>query len=260
MRRIATAAVLVPLILGAIFGLSKTVFAWVVVVVFTACAWEYAQVNRLIAKQWIYALLIAAASAAWLRLLVVEPSLALLPASALAMGAVWVVAGLQPIDRLATAAAMAAFGLLYFVVAARSLTAVHAVDEWLVLLLVAIVALGDSAAYYVGRATGKRKMAPRVSPNKTWEGAGASLLMAVFVATGWAVWRGLDPAPWAAVGVATNVAAQAGDLLQSAFKRQAGVKDSSNLLPGHGGVWDRTDAILLASPVFAAMLTWVRLT
>ena len=256
MRRLATAAVLVPLVLGAIFGLSSTAFAWVVVVVFTACAWEYAQVNGLIAQQWVYALLIATASAAWLGLLIVEPSLAYLPAASLAIGVVWVLAGVQPIERLGTVAATAAFGLLYFVVATRSLASVHAIDEWLVLLLVAIVALGDSAAFYVGRSMGKYKMAPQVSPNKTWEGAGASLLMAVLVAAGWAVWRGLDPAMWAAVGAATNVAAQSGDLLQSAFKRQAGVKDSSNLLPGHGGVWDRTDAILLAAPVFAAMLDW----
>lgn len=131
--------------------------------------------------------------------------------------------------------------------------------EWIVILF-GVVWLGDTAAYYVGRRWGRRPMAPRLSPKKTWEGAGASL--AAGVAAGavlaWVFfgWWGSGPrsgsemaALGAGLGVALNVAAQAGDLVESGWKRAAGVKDSGGLLPGHGGMLDRIDALVLAAPV-----------
>lgn len=148
------------------------------------------------------------------------------------------------------------------------------------LYLMLLVWCGDIAAYYVGRAIGKHKLAPRISPGKTWEGAIASVAGAVVVglllfhfvnpiAAGLRSAHLLqvrayhlgEPAPepqpfqpaplWfvAAFAVAVNVAAQLGDLVESALKRGAGMKDSSNLLPGHGGVLDRIDALLFALPV-----------
>ena len=148
-----------------------------------------------------------------------------------------------------------------------------------VLYLMLLVWCGDIAAYYVGRAIGKHKLAPRVSPGKSWEGAVASVAVAVLVA--WllfhfilpisAALRGIhllgtvrtfssyaswdpnpNPAPvWlvALFAVAVNIAAQFGDLVESALKRGAGVKDSGTILPGHGGVLDRIDALLFALPV-----------
>lgn len=150
-----------------------------------------------------------------------------------------------------------------------------------VLLLMLLVWCGDIAAYYVGRAWGKHKLAPRISPGKTWEGAIASVLGAVVVAL--LLFRFINPiantlravhllsapssvfytsipntrtafsiAPgWlvALFAVCVNVAAQFGDLVESALKRGAGVKDSGTLLPGHGGVLDRIDALLFALPV-----------
>ena len=121
---------------------------------------------------------------------------------------------------------------------------------------------GDSAAYFVGRAFGRRKLAPHASPAKSVEGALASLVGAVVAAVivvGWA--EGAIPdggalSPWvaAAIGVALSVAAQIGDLAESVLKREAGVKDSGRILPGHGGVLDRLDALLFAFPLAYVLL------
>ncbi len=133
----------------------------------------------------------------------------------------------------------------------------------LVVFLLFVVWAGDIAALYTGRAWGRHKLAPMLSPNKTWEGAigsvagslavtGALFGIANLLAQGNfvklsftdEVWWG-----WLIIAAVVNVAAQVGDLAESALKRSAGVKDSGTLLPGHGGVLDRIDALLLAAPV-----------
>jgi phosphatidate cytidylyltransferase len=120
---------------------------------------------------------------------------------------------------------------------------------WLVLLY-ASVALGDAAAYYGGTWTGRHKLAPGLSPNKTVEGAGFGLAGSVTAALVMAPWLpGLSLATLAATGAVLGLVGQVGDLLESALKRTAGVKDSSGLLPGHGGVLDRIDAHLPAGGV-----------
>ena len=132
----------------------------------------------------------------------------------------------------------------------------------LVVFLMLAVWCGDIAALYVGRAIGRHKLAPRLSPGKTWEGAVASILGSLAVTAlllyvsdrlaahgnlllhiGEPIWQTL------ALAAVLNIAAQLGDLLESAVKRGAGVKDSGTLLPGHGGILDRIDALLLATPV-----------
>lgn len=134
----------------------------------------------------------------------------------------------------------------------------------LVLFLCLCVWSGDIAALYVGKRFGRRKLAPTISPNKTWAGAVASVVAAIvfglaliflgdwFSAQGSTFTRLHTDTPWwqwLLLAVLLNVAAQFGDLLESAIKRGAGVKDSGTLLPGHGGVLDRIDALLLAAPV-----------
>lgn len=144
-----------------------------------------------------------------------------------------------------------AFGVPYLALPVASLYRLHAIDPWLVILLLAIVALGDSAAFYVGSRFGRRKLAPTISPNKTWEGAAASFATAMAAAVGWGLWRsdGLD-FRLLMVAALTALAAQVGDLVESMIKRGVGIKDSGNLLPGHGGMLDRVDALLFAAPVF----------
>jgi len=146
-------------------------------------------------------------------------------------------------------------------------------QRFLLIFILFSVWAGDIAAYYVGKNFGRRKLAPIVSPNKTWEGAIASIVASVGMAvlvfhfenqiTGlFSGESGLwNPAytvssyfriPWGhviALGIITNIAAQFGDLFESAVKRGVGVKDSGTLLPGHGGLLDRVDALLFAFPV-----------
>jgi phosphatidate cytidylyltransferase len=130
-------------------------------------------------------------------------------------------------------------------------------DPVQLLQLLAIVWLADTAAYGAGRAWGRHKLAPRISPGKTWEGLGGA---AVAVAVYYVVLSALEPARpwlggWAGILVFAGVASMSvvGDLFESLMKRQAGVKDSGALLPGHGGVLDRIDGLLAALP-FAALL------
>jgi phosphatidate cytidylyltransferase len=115
---------------------------------------------------------------------------------------------------------------------------------------------GDIGAYYVGRKFGKHKLAPRVSPNKSWEGAVASVATAVLIGGAYLIAFIPGIAVWNAVGItiAANVAGQFGDLAESAMKRGAGVKDSGTILPGHGGFLDRVDSTLFALPVIYGWL------
>jgi phosphatidate cytidylyltransferase len=121
--------------------------------------------------------------------------------------------------------------------------------------------IGDTAAYYTGRAFGRHRLAPIVSPMKSWEGAAASV--AASVAFG-VLYLGyfLPRVPWwesAAGAVVGNIAGQFGDLAESAIKRGAGVKDSGNLLPGHGGMLDRVDSTLFALPIVYLLFELLKL-
>jgi phosphatidate cytidylyltransferase len=139
----------------------------------------------------------------------------------------------------------------------------------LVVFLMVCVWAGDIAALYIGRAFGRHKLAPRISPGKTWEGAIASIVGSILAASlvlwisdtltahGNLILHITEPV-WQTLTLAAilNIAAQLGDLLESAVKRGAGVKDSGTMLPGHGGILDRIDALLVAAPVlwFALLL------
>ncbi len=115
---------------------------------------------------------------------------------------------------------------------------------------------GDTAAIFAGRAFGKHPMAPKISPKKTWEGGAANLLACLAAA---ALVAALIGKPWQiglACGLAAGTLGQAGDLFESYVKRQAGVKDSGTLLPGHGGLMDRIDSILFTAPAVALILTF----
>jgi phosphatidate cytidylyltransferase len=150
-----------------------------------------------------------------------------------------------------------------------------------VLYLLIVVWSGDTFAYYVGRSMGRHRMSPRVSPKKTWEGAVASVIGSVLLGTyvlahayqistwlwqhhllgerqyGW-----FTPQPLASIAemvvlsAFVNIAAQLGDLVESTVKRGANIKDSGSILPGHGGMLDRIDALLFAAPVLWVYAAW----
>ena len=129
----------------------------------------------------------------------------------------------------------------------------------LLMFVLVITWVGDTAAYFVGRAIGEHPLAPVLSPKKSWEGTIASILGALLVAVVFARWLTVPLPHLLAMAVLGNIAGQAGDLLESAYKRSAGVKDSGSLLPGHGGVLDRIDALILAIPVVWYYWTWIYL-
>ena len=142
-------------------------------------------------------------------------------------------------------------------VALASLDTAHtgfATGPALVLSLVFMVIAADIGAYFVGRQFGRRKLAPRVSPGKTWEGAGGGLALVALVAWAWAVHAGVPAGTFVAVGVAVGIFSVVGDLTESMFKRASGLKDSGVLLPGHGGLLDRIDSVTAAAPLYALVL------
>ena len=131
--------------------------------------------------------------------------------------------------------------------------------NWLIMAVMILVWGADIGAYFSGKAFGKRKLAPSVSPGKSWEGVYGGLALSlvitavVGVVRGWGVGQMIASLLGAALIVVISVV---GDLTESMFKRQSGVKDSSNLLPGHGGILDRIDSLTAAIPTFAVLL-WI---
>jgi len=119
----------------------------------------------------------------------------------------------------------------------------------LLLFALVITWAGDTTAYFVGRAIGKHPLAPHLSPKKTWEGSVGSMVGSLVVGWAFGYWIAIPLGHLLAMAAIGNVAGQMGDLLESAYKRSAGVKDSGGLLPGHGGVLDRIDALILCIPV-----------
>jgi phosphatidate cytidylyltransferase len=123
------------------------------------------------------------------------------------------------------------------------------VGRSLLLFALVITWAADTFAYFAGRAFGKHPLAPHISPKKTWEGSAASMFGSLLVAYAFSYWIKMPLPHLFAMAVLGNIAGQMGDLLESAYKRSAGVKDSGGLLPGHGGVLDRIDALILCIPV-----------
>ena len=155
-------------------------------------------------------------------------------------------------------------GLLVIVPAWAAMTALHSVSPMLLLLCMALVWVADIAAYAAGRLWGRHKLAVHISPGKTWEGAiGAAVAVVIFVfAVAYAYPTPDDPLQpsltWIPVLILLTAVSIVGDLFESMIKRQAGVKDSSNLLPGHGGVLDRIDSLTSTLPILAFALALVQ--
>jgi len=166
-----------------------------------------------------------------------------------------------PLSAAFGAVAATLFGVIYICGAFAIGNRLHAAGPHWFFCVLLLNWVGDGAAYYVGRALGRHKMSPRISPNKTWEGAIGSALFAVAAA---AAYLGYFLADWVTVwqaalfGLGINISAQLGDLAESALKRGADVKDSGSLLPGHGGMLDRVDGLLFSMPAgyfFLLLLT-----
>ncbi len=128
--------------------------------------------------------------------------------------------------------------------------------QWLMFFLI-LIASADSGAYFIGKSCGRTRLAPRVSPGKTWEGAGGGLLFVVVIALAGAFWFPLPPVFLVSLSLAVAMASIVGDLTISMFKRNAGLKDSGRLFPGHGGILDRIDSMSAGAPLFVIGLGWI---
>ena len=265
MKRALTAIVLIPLVflLDFLGPHWQWVFTLATALVAVLAAWEYlslarqkgASPSRLAVVIAIAALF--GANFQW-------PDQTALIVGILSLSLLVVCTFSSPIPRALPDASNAVFCLLYTGFTLLSLPALHAQHNGpsLVVFLLCVVWAGDTLALYIGRPFGRHKLAPTLSPNKTWEGSAASLagsLLAAGVLLEISAYlAGLNSVIisfadeawwyWLVLAAIVNVAAQVGDLAESALKRSAGVKDSGNLLPGHGGVLDRIDALLLAAP------------
>ena len=263
MKRIVTAAVLIPLVLLLILKGHFWLLTLAAAVVALAAAWEFmdladsggVKMPRVLVLISIAALFGCAFRNADL----IGPGLC-----ALGLILFLVCVFRSPLERVLRDAASSLFCLVYigFTLCTLPLIGAQEGGPSLLLLLLLVVWSGDTAAFYVGKSIGRRKLAPKLSPNKTWEGTIASvagslvITVLLILLAKYLTGRGIDllayPGSvwnWLFLAVILNIAAQLGDLAESALKRGAGVKDSGTLLPGHGGVLDRIDALLLAAPV-----------
>lgn len=158
-------------------------------------------------------------------------------------------------------AGAAILGIIYIFGSWKSALLLVKFDPHWLMLALAINWVGDSAAFGVGRLIGKHKMAPVISPAKSWEGAAGSLVVSAALAVGYIHWFSPETPLWLALLIAAcaNIAGQIGDLAESALKRGAGIKDSGTMLPGHGGWLDRLDSSLFSMPTVYTILLTVRL-
>jgi phosphatidate cytidylyltransferase len=275
MKRVITAAVLIPAALVLVFLGPKWqwLFTLAVAGIAVLAAWEYLTLTR---RCGAYPPRIATLLAL-LALFAVNfqwPEDTAAVFGLLGLGLFVYCTFFKPVEEVMAGAASSIFCLLYTGLALIALPTLRVQPNGpsLLTFLLCVIWAGDSAAFYIGRAWGRHKLAPSLSPGKSWEGAvgsvagslvAAGLLMALasyeqrtdFLAT---LLQRLDVAQlsypdetwyWLVLAVIVNLAGQVGDLAESALKRSANVKDSGNLVPGHGGVLDRIDALLLAAPV-----------
>jgi phosphatidate cytidylyltransferase len=267
--RILTAVIAIVLVLAALFALPARAFAVIVLIIMVAAALEWTRLAgfaggaRLVfvggmvlaglslifapqaafARGWPSAIVLAVCGAATLFwLLVATP---------------WVILRWPTRSTLA----LTLCGWIVLLGAFVALVELKARSPWLVLAAMAVVWIADTAAYFTGRALGRRKLAPQVSPGKTWEGVyGALVAVALYAlalvplagAAGYEGPRDVTAVvAWLLLVSGVTGISVVGDLFESWQKRQAGMKDSGTLLPGHGGVLDRIDALLAAMPVLA---------
>jgi phosphatidate cytidylyltransferase len=263
MKRILTAVVLIPLAIVLVFWAPFWLFTLACAAVAELALWEYlALADGMGAKTPRVAACVAVAALFFFAFRFPDLLTPLLGGIALILLALCTFR--SPLNRILPDTAFSVFGVLYIGLSLITLPLLSAQENGPALLLFLFFAVwaGDIAALYIGKLFGRHKMAPHLSPGKTWEGAaaslGASALSALFLIwlAGFLANHGVNALSysgsmlhWLLLAVLLNAAAQLGDLVESGLKRGAGVKDSGSLLPGHGGMLDRIDALLLAAPL-----------
>lgn len=267
-ERVITAMVMLVLFLAALFALPALAWGGLMLVMVAQGTVEWsrmAQLSASIAKGYWWASILAMAALLWADTQLEGQPKLLLHLAVYAASALlwlitvptWLIAGWkvkQPV-------LMMIVGWMLLIPTALAMMDLRMESPWVLLFIMGLVWVADSAAYFTGRKFGKNKLAPSISPGKTWEGVGGALVgvtvYVVLIATSFAGIAQLPVlvlAAWWWVGLAVI-----GDLFESAVKRQAGLKDSGALLPGHGGLLDRIDALTSTLPLAAMVILLQRL-
>lgn len=262
--RLLTAAVITPLVILAIWFLPLKWFSLLATIIVAWCAWEWSTLIGL--RQRLARFVYVALIVLMLGITFYVPEVYIFWAALI----VWVWAWLGVFsyakgysalgfDILPIKALMGFVALIPFWLALNVLKDTSLGPVLLIFALFIVIAV-DVGAYFVGRYLGRVRLIPRVSPNKTWEGLIGGLVLAIIVAFIYGYARHLYWANMVELGVLaliTGIFAVIGDLYESMQKRQAGVKDSGNILPGHGGILDRLDSVIAALPIFALGLLYL---
>lgn len=287
-QRVITAVLLLPLVACLLFLPDLLTFSAILVPIFGILAWEWSrllQTNAAIQSAFIVLVLAAIGGLFYqlnLQNFFSDTSLPLLwydvyPFKLLAVALlVWIVASILVLlyPKLSNVLfrgpwLRAVFGIVILAAAWLAIVVIrslliqvdHNLGAWMLLLMLLIIWGADVGAYFAGKSLGKTKLAPVVSPNKTWEGAIGGLVLAVIVGVTVAslLSLNLDWLKFSVFVVIMVVLSVFGDLFESMLKRQADIKDSSNILPGHGGLLDRLDSTLSVAPFFVAGVLWLEL-
>jgi phosphatidate cytidylyltransferase len=251
--RVLTALVLAVVLVGVVLGLPEWATLLLVGAAVLAGAWEWSALLAPsgAAPRWAYVAVVAAAlGGAWLY----TRESSALRAFLLVAAAWWVVAfgwlALAPQQVRGWSAGVAGlFALVPAGVALAQIRLAPDIGAALTLFTVVLIVAADTGAFFAGRSFGRVRLAPRVSPGKTWEGVLGGLALAGLVGWGGAAWFGVPVAPMLLVCLVAAAFSVVGDLTESMLKRHAGVKDSGSLFPGHGGVLDRIDSVTSGAPV-----------
>lgn len=257
-QRIITALILAPLALWGLFGLDSTAFALFTGLVIGVATWEWARLSglQLIGQLVFPAIILLALFGAY-----GQPHLL---HQALWLGAVWWLLALFFVityprtAHLWRCTSRRVFMGVFVLIPAWAGFVLLRETGWFWLLYVLLIAwVADIFAYFAGRAFGKHKLAPAVSPGKSWEGVFGGMFGTALLSVAASLWQSFNLTQFVTLLVLTLVITAVsvlGDLTESLVKREAGMKDSSQLLPGHGGVMDRIDSLTSAIPLFALLL------
>jgi phosphatidate cytidylyltransferase len=253
-ERVLTAVLLAALVVGVLYVLPDRAAIAAIALVMLAGAWEWAAFAglRSAAGRGGYVALVAAAI--WALWTASGDGASLRTILALTMlwwlaGLLWLTFAARRGGRLAAALAGLAV-LAPATVGLARLVLIEPQGRALLLFLLVLIAAADVGAFFGGRRFGRRKLAPVVSPGKTWEGLMSGMLAASLAAAVGAVLLGQPLLPWLVLSLTVALVSVVGDLVESMFKRRTGLKDSGRLLPGHGGVLDRIDSLTAAAPAF----------
>ena len=259
--RIITALVIAPTVLALIFLAPAWLFTLSMLAMALVGAWEWSALAGMPRRTSRLALVILfgvlALAGAWLEQSgILTQALLIYCVLALAwwcLSLAWITAWRGEFSRPVKIAC----GVLTLLPSLAAVIAIRGANPWYLVMLLLITSAADIGAYFAGRTFGRRKLAPEVSPGKTWEGVAGGMVLVALVAAVESHWLSVGAGLYVSLCIGAALLSVVGDLSESLFKRQAGIKDSGGLFPGHGGVLDRVDSLTAAAPLFWLGMRWL---